>query len=68
MKTIAQIQKLSDGLAKGGQLACGGSALDGEDSFMEATVVVDVEPDNPLFDELLVNALRKQFSSMRRSL
>ena len=64
------LQKLSDGLAKGGQLACGGSALDGEGAFMEATVVVDVEPDNPLFyDELFGPVLSvSKFSSDEEAL
>ncbi|MEC8242686.1 MAG: aldehyde dehydrogenase family protein, partial [Candidatus Thermoplasmatota archaeon] len=64
------LQKLADGLAKGGQLACGGSALDGEGAFMEATVVVGVEPDNPLFyDELFGPVLSvSKFSSDEEAL
>jgi len=47
------LAKLADGLAHGGRIVCGGKAIDGEGAFMEATIVVDVEPDNPLFyDEL----------------
>ncbi|MEC7229371.1 MAG: aldehyde dehydrogenase family protein, partial [Candidatus Thermoplasmatota archaeon] len=53
------------GLTKGGRVVCGGSAVDGEGAFMEATVVVDVEPDNPLFyDELFGPVLSvSKFSS-----
>ncbi len=59
------LQKLADGLTKGGRVVCGGSAVDGEGAFMEATVVVDVEPDNPLFyDELFGPVLSvSKFSS-----
>ncbi|DAC30866.1 MAG TPA: aldehyde dehydrogenase, partial [Candidatus Poseidoniaceae archaeon] len=47
------LAKLADGLSHGGRLVCGGKAIDGQGAFMEATIVVDVEPDNPLFyDEL----------------
>lgn len=47
------LAKLADGLSHGGRLVCGGKAIAGEGAFMEATIVVDVEPDNPLFyDEL----------------
>ena len=47
------LAKLADGLSHGGRIVCGGKAIDGQGAFMEATIVVDVEPDNPLFyDEL----------------
>ncbi len=47
------LEKLANGLAHGGRLVCGGEAIEGEGAFMQATIVVDVEPENPLFyDEL----------------
>ena len=47
------LEKLANGLAHGGRLVCGGEAIEGEGAFMHATIVVDVEPENPLFyDEL----------------
>ena len=45
--------KLSNGLAQGGNVVCGGKAVEGTGAFMEATVVTDVSKDNLLFhDEL----------------
>ena len=47
------LEKLSSGLAQGGNLVCGGKAVEGTGAFMEATVVTDVSKDNLLFhDEL----------------
>lgn len=47
------LEKLSNGLAQGGNVVCGGKAVEGTGAFMEATVVTDVSKDNLLFhDEL----------------
>ena len=47
------LEKLSNGLAQGGNVVCGGKAVEGSGAFMEATVVTDVSKDNLLFhDEL----------------
>ena len=47
------LEKLSSGLAQGGNVVCGGKAVEGTGAFMEATVVTDVSKDNLLFhDEL----------------
>ena len=47
------LEKLANGLEHGGQIVCGGKAVSGDGAFMEATVVTDVDQDNPLFyDEL----------------
>ena len=47
------LEKLSNGLAHGGNVVCGGKAVEGTGAFMEATVVTDVSKDNLLFhDEL----------------
>ncbi len=47
------LEKLSNGLAQGGNVVCGGKAVEGTGAFMEATVVTDVSRDNLLFhDEL----------------
>jgi len=44
---------LEKGLNHGGKVVLGGNALPGDGAFMAATVVVDVEMDNPLFTEEL---------------
>ncbi len=44
---------LSKGLEHGGEVVCGGNALDREGAFMEATVVTGVSSDNPLFQDEL---------------
>ena len=47
------LEKLSNGLEQGGNVVCGGKAVEGTGAFMEATVVTDVSKDNLLFhDEL----------------
>ena len=45
------LDMLSKGLEQGGEIACGGNALDRDGAFMEATVVTGVSPDNLLFQE-----------------
>ena len=45
------LEKLANGLTHGGKVVCGGNAIAGEGAFMEATVVTDVSPDNPLFSD-----------------
>ena len=47
------LEKLANGLTHGGKVVCGGNAIAGEGAFMEATVVTDVSPDNPLFSDEL---------------
>lgn len=44
---------LAKGLEHGGEVVCGGNALDRDGAFMEATVVTGVTSDNPLFQEEL---------------
>jgi len=44
---------LAKGLEHGGEVVCGGNALDRDGAFMEATVVTGVSSDNPLFQEEL---------------
>jgi aldehyde dehydrogenase (NAD+) len=44
---------LEKGLEHGGKVVLGGNALLGDGAFMEATVVIDVDIDNPLFNEEL---------------
>lgn len=43
--------QLADGLAHGGRLALGGNVPPGPGAFLEPTVVADVVPGSPLFDE-----------------
>ena len=47
------LEKLALGLAQGGEIVCGGNAVDGEGAFMEATVVTGIDPDNSLFNDEL---------------
>ena len=47
------LDMLARGLAQGGEIACGGKAIDREGAFMEATVVTGVSPENLLFQEEL---------------
>ena len=47
------LDMLSKGLKQGGEIACGGNALDRDGAFMEATVVTGVSSDNLLFQEEL---------------
>ena len=44
---------LAKGLAQGGEVVCGGNAIDRDGAFMEATVVTGVDSDNLLFQEEL---------------
>ena len=44
---------LKKGLEHGGKVVLGGNALPGDGAFMAATVVIDVDMDNPLFNEEL---------------
>jgi aldehyde dehydrogenase (NAD+) len=44
---------LEKGLELGGKVVVGGNALPGDGAFMAATVVIDVDMDNPLFNEEL---------------
>jgi len=47
------LDKLAAGLTQGGDIICGGKAVDGDGAFMEATVVTGIDSSNPLFkDEL----------------
>ena len=47
------LNMLEKGLAQGGQIVCGGNAIDRPGAFMEATVVTGVSSDNLLFQEEL---------------
>ena len=47
------LEMLNKGLSQGGTVVCGGSAIDREGAFMEATVVTDESSDNLLFQEEL---------------
>ena len=47
------LNMLAKGLEQGGEVVCGGNALDREGAFMEATVVTGVSADNLLFQEEL---------------
>tara|TARA_B100001079_G_C16395933_1_gene509070 strand:+ start:223 stop:1659 length:1437 start_codon:yes stop_codon:yes gene_type:complete len=47
------LEKLAEALSHGGSVACGGNAISGGGAFMEATVVTDVDVENPLFNEEL---------------
>ena len=47
------LEKLALGLAQGGEIVCGGNAVDGEGAFMEATVVTGIDSDNSLFNDEL---------------
>lgn len=47
------LDMLAKGLAEGGEVVCGGNALDRDGAFMEATVVTGVSSDNLLFREEL---------------
>tara|TARA_B100000282_G_C31736567_1_gene493788 strand:+ start:2078 stop:3514 length:1437 start_codon:yes stop_codon:yes gene_type:complete len=64
------LEKLSNGLAQGGNVVCGGKALEGTGAFMEATVVTDVSSDNLLFrDELFGPVLSvTKFTSQEEAL
>jgi aldehyde dehydrogenase (NAD+) len=44
---------LAKGLTQGGEVVCGGNAIDRDGAFMEATVVTGVDSDNLLFQEEL---------------
>jgi aldehyde dehydrogenase (NAD+) len=47
------LEKLALGLSQGGEIVCGGSAVDGEGAFMEATVVTGIDSNNSLFNDEL---------------
>ena len=47
------LEKLAVGISQGGEIVCGGNAVDGEGAFMEATVVTGIGPDNSLFNDEL---------------
>ena len=47
------MEKLSAGLAMGGKIVCGGSIIEGDGAFMDATVVTGVDSKNLLFNEEL---------------
>lgn len=47
------IAMLAKGLTQGGEVVCGGNAIDRDGAFMEATVVTGVDSDNLLFQEEL---------------
>ena len=47
------LEKLALGISQGGEIVCGGNALDGEGAFMEATVVTGIDSNNSLFNDEL---------------
>ncbi|MEK9695121.1 MAG: aldehyde dehydrogenase family protein [Candidatus Poseidoniales archaeon] len=47
------LEKLANGLAEGGEVVLGGSAIEGDGCFMEPTVVTGVKPEHFLFQDEL---------------